>query len=350
VSAAVVTGAGGWLGRALVKALRIGIPEVAELAEPEPRALRLLVHTETEATTLADLGPEALITVGDVTEPGSLEPLFAGLEPGFAVFHCAGLIHPRRVRELYQVNHQGTRHVIEAALEAGVGRFMHVSSNSPIGVNRAVDQVFGADAPYDPYLGYGASKKLAEDAVNEACADRELRATIIRPPWFYGPGQPPRQSEFFGMIRRGKVPLVGSGNNRRSMAYVDNICCGLLLAERRDVAVGQTYWIADERPYPIREIIDTIADVLAEDFDMDVVRKVRKLPGFASSVAYGVDKILQAFGLYHMKFHVLSEMNKTIACSIDKARAELGYAPPIALREGMRRSVADLLERGIEIA
>ena len=69
-------------------------------------------------------------------------------------------------------------------------------------------------------------------------------------------------------------------------------------------------------------------------------------PGFASSVAYGIDAITQGLGVYLQKIHVLSEMNKTIACTIAKAERELGYDPKIALREGMKRSIAWVLERG----
>ena len=56
-----------------------------------------------------------------------------------------------------------------------------------------------------------------------------------------------------------------------------------------------------------------------------------------------------AVGLYNQKIHVLSEMNKTIACSVEKARGELGYRPGVELREGMRRSIAWCLENGQEL-
>jgi nucleoside-diphosphate-sugar epimerase len=69
----------------------------------------------------------------------------------------------------------------------------------------------------------------------------------------------------------------------------------------------------------------------------------------ASEVALAVDAALQRAGLYQQKVHVLSEMNKTIACSVDKARTELGYNPGIGLREGMRRSIEWCLENDHEI-
>src|SRR5207247_5657791 len=103
---------------------------------------------------------------------------------------------------------------------------------------------------------------------------------------------------------------------------------------------------ADRTPYAMNEIIATIEDDLENDFQIKVAHRVRKLPGLASSVAYGIDAVTQGLGVYLQKIHVLSEMNKTIACTVAKAERELGYDPKIALEEGMRRSIAWVLERG----
>ena len=62
-----------------------------------------------------------------------------------------------------------------------------------------------------------------------------------------------------------------------------------------------------------------------------------------------MDTALQGLGLYHQKIHVLSEMDKTIACSVAKAEKELGYDPAIELEEGMRRSLAWCVRQGIQI-
>jgi nucleoside-diphosphate-sugar epimerase len=111
-------------------------------------------------------------------------------------------------------------------------------------------------------------------------------------------------------------------------------------------ARGQTYCIADRRPYTMNEIISTIEEVMEKDFGITPARKRLKLPGLASEVAWLADKTLQGLGLYQQKLHVLSEMNKTIACSVQKAERELGYKPAIELREGMRRSMQWMKERG----
>jgi nucleoside-diphosphate-sugar epimerase len=326
---AVVTGAPGWLGSSLV----------AKLAG---RPVRCLVEAGADSTELGRSGAE--VVNGDLRSVESLAQLMEGARGG-TVFHAAGIIHPSRgVRQFYEVNVQGTKNLLEAAQRAGVRRFIHVSSNSPLGTNASATDVFDESAPYQPYMHYGRSKMLAEEAVRSA---RDLETVIIRPPWFYGPNQPARQTTFFTMIKEGKVPLVGSGENRRSMAYVDNIVQGLLLCESVEAARGQTYWIADKRPYSMNEIISTIEDVMERDFGVKPARKRLRLPSLASEVAWLADKSLQGLGLYQQKLHVLSEMNKTIACTVAKAERELGYRPEVELGEGMRRSMQWMKERGI---
>jgi len=189
-------------------------------------------------------------------------------------------------------------------------------------------------------MNYGRSKMQMELAVKERQKNGRLETVIVRAPWFYGPNQPPRQTLFFKMIRDGKAPVVGRGMNLRSMAYVDNLCQGLVLAGTVPGANGRTYWIADRRPYSMNEIIDTVERLLETEFGQKCVHKRLRLPSFASSGAYAADVLLQAAGLYHQKIHVLSEMNKTIACSVERAERELGYDPGVGLEEGMRRSLA----------
>ena len=344
----LVTGAPGWLGTRLVETLIRGLPDVPDLVQPIRRSeVRCLVHPAANTAELAAL-PGVVCVSGDLSAPGSLQRFVDGAR-GATLFHCAGVIHPRRVSEFEAVNAAGTRHLIDAAVEAGVRRFIHVSSNSPFGANPTREHLFNEDSPYNPYMGYGRSKMAGEQAVWQASKTGCLETVILRVPWFYGPGQPPRQTQFFTMIRKGGFPLVGDGGNRRSMAYVDNLCQGLLLSERSARARGQAFWIADERPYSMNEILETVENVMEKDFGIAVTRKRMRLPSIASDVARVADRTLQAAGLYEQKIHVLSEMNLTIACSVDKARQQLGYRPTVSLEEGMRRSLAWMRSRGISV-
>ena len=332
----VVTGAAGWLGQNLVRALT------------DRDRVRCLVSSRDDVGLLELVSPNIDCVVGDVREPSTSDRLFDGIGGDATVFHAAAVIHPRKlVRELYDVNVGGTQLVLDRARRAGVRRFVHVSSNSPFGANPTPHDRFDEASTPNPYLGYGRSKLEAEGIVQRAHDRGDVETVIIRPPWFYGPHQPPRQTLFFTMIKAGKFPILGDGNQRRSMAYVDNICQGLALAAAAPQANGETYWIADERPYTLNEIVDTVERMLVEDFGLACSHRRIRLPAAVGEAARMADRCLQGVGLYHQKIHVLGEMHQTIACSIEKAQRELGYRPRIALREGMRRSLEWCIENGL---
>lgn len=340
----LVTGAGGWLGSRLVESLVRGLPEHDELKAPAANLrVRVLVLPGQNAATLKRLSDRIEVVNGDLRNPADSARFCEGAK-GAILFHTAGIIHPRRVREFYEINRDGTIHLLDAAIRSGVKRAVVVSSNSPCGCNPHPDHLFDELSPFHPYMNYGRSKREMELAVRERAS--RIETVLIRAPWFYGPNQPPRQTLFFQMIREGKAPIVGRGDNLRSMAYVDNLCQGLVLAALRERAAGQVYWIADRRPYSMNEIVDTIERLLETEFGHACKHKRMRLPAFASDVAWLADKTLQALGVYHQKIHVLSEMNKTIACSVARAEQELGYRPTIALEEGMRRSLRWCAENG----
>lgn len=333
----LITGAGGWLGSRLVESLVHGLPDHAALREPrQDLRLRLLLLPGQDGAALRRHSDRIEIVTGDIRRADDCAKFCADAK-GATLFHTAGIIHPKRVSEFYAINRDGTANLLDAAINAGLKRAVIVSSNSPCGCNPHPDHLFDELSPFNPYMGYGRSKMEMELVVRERAT--EIETVLIRAPWFYGPNQPPRQTLFFQMVRDGKAPIVGAGNNLRSMAYVDNLCQGLILAAITERANGQVYWIADRKPYSMNEIIDTIERLLETEFGYKCAHKRMRLPGITSEVAWLADKTLQALGLYHQKIHVLSEMNKTIACSVTRAEAELGYQPAVALEEGMRRSL-----------
>jgi nucleoside-diphosphate-sugar epimerase len=346
-SLTIVTGATGWLGRRVVRALTSGQPELGAMGSGGHRVRCLVSSTETFADLL-DLGVE--ITFGDLRDPEAVNDLMSNAA-GALVLHLAGVIHPRkRIREFTEVNVDGAANLLRAARHAGARRIVAISSNSAFGANPTPDHRFTEDSPFNPYMGYGRSKQKLEVLLQAAMAcsgDPEI--VIARAPWFYGPGQPPRQTQFFTMIKEGKFPILGQGANRRSMAFVDSLTLCLLLCATVARAAGRTYWLADERPYAMTEIADTVRAVLREDFGLTVSDRILRMPSVVADIARLVDGGVQSFGFYNQKFHVLSEMNQTIACDISRAKEELGYRPLVELREGMRRSVKWCLENGLTI-
>lgn len=333
----VVTGAGGWLGTALVHTL---------LDERSGTIVGLVTDGD-EAARLGALDERIRPVVADIRAPETLAPLFEAADGLTDVVHTAGVIHPTTFDDFDAVNHVGTRNVLDAARRADVRRFVHVSSNSPFGTNTHPTDRFRNDEPYAPYYGYGESKMRGELAVFDA-VDAGLDAVIVRPPWFYGPHQPPRQTTFFRMVRTGRFPVFGDGRQRRSMSYVDNLVQGVVLAELVETEPGRAWWIADERPYEVREIVETVGRALADE-GFDVSPNRFRVPDVVGRLAERADALIQSRGGYHQQIHVLGEMNKTIACDISAAQRDLGYAPEVDLYEGMRRSIRWCIAQGLEL-
>jgi len=315
----LVTGAPGWLGTQFVE----------KLVETN-RDVRCLTLPGFDVSCLEKIGVE--IVEGDITKPKTLINITNDVE---TVFHIAGLIHPKLfgVRDLFEINTEGTKNLLDISIKNGVKRFNYISSNSAVGCNELRNVLMNEFTPCNPYMNYGWSKFFAEKIVNTAYVQGKIETVILRPCWYYGPRQPERQTRLMKMIKNGKALLFGNGMNLRSMTYIDNLCDALMLAEKKDNAKGETYWIADEHPYSTFEIYQTIADLL------DVPLKIKYIPGIFSDTARFGDAILQKVHIYQIETHIAGEMNKDISCSIEKAKKDLGYCPKIELREGMKRSI-----------
>lgn len=338
----VVTGAAGWLGTALLHGLTDGG------RWSRPGRIRAVVHRAADVLPTHRISPQIEVVVADIARPATLRQVFEDLDPScFDVIHTAGVIHPPDVATFDAVNAKGTAHVAEAALAAGARRMVHVSSNSPFGTNPIPSEYFRRDEPYTPYLGYGRSKMDAELAVRDA-GERGLDAVIVRPPWFYGPHQPARQTTFFTLIRTGRFPIVGDGRQRRSMVYVDHLVQGVVRAELVDDPAHRSWWVADRSPYTLEHIVSTVGDALrAEGYE--VADRRPHVPAIVGRVAERADRVIQASGRYHTQTHVLGEMDKTIAVDVSATIEDLGYEPDVSLLEGMRRSIRWCREQGIEL-
>jgi nucleoside-diphosphate-sugar epimerase len=146
---AVVTGASGWLGQNLVRALA---------AQPHRERIRCLVRQRDEGALLEVIDPRIEAVAGDVRDPVTIDTLFDGIGRA-SVFHTAAVIHPERsTREFFDVNVGGTQLMLDRARRVGVARFVHVSSNAPFGANASVGERFDETSSFNPYLGYGKSK------------------------------------------------------------------------------------------------------------------------------------------------------------------------------------------------
>jgi nucleoside-diphosphate-sugar epimerase len=312
----LVTGASGWLGSRLVaELLRAG------------QDVRCLIEPGVDAGPLA---PAAEAVRGDVRDPDTVA---AAVEAVEAVVHCAAVIHPRRAHDFHAINVVGTEHVVEAAAIAGVRRLVHVSSNAAAGFQSERDRLLAEEDPPLPKGAYGKSKLAAERKVLTAHRDGRLETVVIRPCRCYGPGQPPRVERVFEMIRHGRVPVIGDGQALRSMSYVDDVASVLVHCLDDPAASGETFWIADERPYTTFSAFEAMATAA------EVPLHIRRLPEAVAHLCEALDLSYERLGGYSMNLHLVGESNQNVGCSIEKAKRVLGFEPRNDLVGGYREAL-----------
>jgi UDP-glucose 4-epimerase len=236
----LVTGAGGFLGRHLV---------------------RLLAEQGTKVRA-SDRGPEAKAwfdglgvdyVTADLRRPETLRRLFDGDID--RVFHLGAICNfSTPYAELAPINVIGVRHITELALATGVRRFVHVSSTSVYGRYRG--RPLTEDGPREPQDDYGRSKTAGEDELFGAMA-RGLSATVARPCTVYGPGCTDGAGKAFS--RRTSIPAIpGSGRQKLANVRVEDVARALVHLSVTDAAAGQVYNVAD-RSQPTLEQALTLA-------------------------------------------------------------------------------------------
>jgi nucleoside-diphosphate-sugar epimerase len=225
---ALVTGAAGFLGTALVRRLAASGHAVRALARPG------------RAGALGEL-PGVELVVGDATDPGSMRAAVRGCD---VVFHLAGVRRAIDRAEFLRVNAGSTRVALEAALAAApnLARFVLAGSLAAAGPSRVPRR---EDEPFAPVEPYGESKAEAE-RIALGFADR-LPVAVARPPRIMGPGD--RENLLFFRIAKAGFAL-GFGAPERPLSWidVDDCAAGFLLAAERPEAVGESFFLAsDER-------------------------------------------------------------------------------------------------------
>lgn len=328
-----ISGGDGWLGRVLINTLINGDDDVLENF--------LTVNYNIHSLDIKNSkNREINHFVGDIRLKNDCKKFLKNCKNEILI-HCAGIIHPNKVSDFYSINLKGTQNLINSAIKNGIKKIIVISSNSPIGCNKSNQLLFDEESIYNPYMNYGKSKKLVEEFLLKKIK-KGIDITIIRPPWFYGENMPERQLIFYKLIKQGRFPIIGNGNNIRSKVNVKNIVQAILLAAMKKKSKGQIYWIADEKPYTMSEIIGTVRDVLEEEYKIKCKNSNLFLPYFVGQIFQFSDYILQSIGIYNQKIHVASELNKNIGCSIQKAKIELDYNPKISLYDGIKNSLLNI--------
>jgi nucleoside-diphosphate-sugar epimerase len=317
----LVSGASGFLGRALArKLLSLGF------------AVRALVRSSQKAEILSQWGAE--IVLGDIRD-SAIQSAIAEVD---TVIHCAAVIGPQSLRrEVFHSNNvEGTWNLVEAFKNSRhLQRFVHISTVAVVG---AIDPRNPAreETPCRPLDVYAETKLLAEQVILEA-ARKGFPAVIARPMWIYGSGSSVT-TNLFRKIALRKLPMVGSARNTmQPIAIQDAVAAVLRCAETIDIE-GQVYNIAGSEILTIRSMCQIIAEAMGTT--LPTVRVPLSAAILLAAVSESLFPILSMTPPLTRKKLEFFRVNNSY--SIERARRELDWNPQVTFQQGAREIAEEL--------
>ena len=312
----LVTGASGFVGRALCPRLRAAGYRVA-VSTRDRAAARILDAEDVHVT--APLGPET-----------NWRPALGGVE---AVVHLAARVHVMHGSDAEaahrQANAEGTLRLARQAAAAGVRRLVFLSTVKVNGERTGAAPFRESDAPA-PADAYARSKWEAESGLARIAERTGLEVVVVRPPLVYGPGV---GANFLALLKicqaRAPLPLAGAVN-RRSLLFVGNLADAIVRCLDHPAAAGETYLLRDGEDISTVQLLRRAAQALG--------RPARLFP-----LPTGVLRL--AGGLIG-KGAVVARLLDSLAVDDGKIRRQLGWTPPFTLAQGLNETAAWFQARG----
>jgi len=334
-SSALVTGGTGFLGRRLV--LRL-------LGEGR----RVTVLSRRADTELAARGVR--FVCASLDDAQAVRAACAGQE---SVFHTAAKVGVwGRYADFYKTNVLGTRALIEGCREHGVARLVYTSTPSVVyngrdiaGGDESLPLTTRCPSPYP------LTKAIAEREVLAANSEK-LRTVALRPHLIWGAGDPHLVPRLLAAARRGRLRIVGDGENRVDMGHVENAVDAHLLAEAvlnsdlaNNPAAGRPYFITNGEPVVLWNWVNELLVALGEPplTQRISLRGATLLGGLCEVLWRGLPFFLK--NEPPMTRFVAAELAKDHWFDISAARRDLGYVPRISMEQGLRELVDSLRSR-----
>jgi len=325
----IITGGGGFVGKALGKALLQRGCAVHSLARgnyPELRQLGIETH-------LVDIS----------SDPAAWVDILRGAD---GVFHTAAKVDMwGDYDEFFRTNVQGTRNILWACREAGVRNLVFTSSPSVIhdGTDlKGIDESYPYPKHFDAF--YPATKAAAEREVLAANDGDSLRTVSLRPHLIWGPNDTNLIPTILERARAGRLTRIGDGTNLIDLTFIDDCVAAHLAAmdslERNHSQVfGKVYFISQGEPVSMWGWID---EVLVRNGLPVVSRSIPKALAHGIAVVMeAVARALRCIGLRSTPLltrFLVSEMATHHYFSIEAARRDLGYKPSISIAEALDRT------------
>lgn len=344
----LVTGATGFIGRRLLRAGDRALSRNVESHGAEERLEKQIIprppapaeEGKSKAWTPAyeriSSCSKCPVVHGDLLDPVSLLAACQGID---TVFHCAGYAHaflsadPDAHR---RINFEGTRNLIEAAAQAGVRRFVFLSSVKAMA--EPGDQCVEEGWPGEPSTPYGRAKRDAENVVLDIGQRHGMHVVNLRLAMVYGQGGRGNLERLARGVQAGWFPPLPETGNKRSLVHVDDVVDAIRTVALRPEANGRTYIVAGPDAYSGRQLYDAI-------------RAVHGMPSARWSVPAWV---LRGGGLlgdelgcltgraFPLNSEVVARLLGSECYSPARIEAELGWKARIGLVDGLREMLADL--------
>lgn len=323
----LVTGASGFVGG-----------HVAQRLASEGHEVFALVRSTSDVGWLREIGVR--LREGDLFDPSSVQRSCEGID---AVVHCAAKVGDwGPVEEYRKVNVEALATLMDAALAAGVQRFVLMSS---LGVYAARDH-FGTDEteplPEKHIDGYTQTKVEAERLAMKYHREKGLPLIVLRPGFVYGPRDRTVMPRILANLKRRLVTYFGSRHKKINNVYVGNVAEAVVLALKSEAPVGEAFNITDDVTVTKKVFFDRIATLAG------LPRPFVTWPmWFARFMCGSFERLGKTIGfapvLNNARFKF---MGLNLDYSIEKARRVLGYKPPTTFDDGMQATIDWLRAEG----
>ena len=318
----LVTGGTGLLGSYLVEALLDKGHEV-----------RALVRKTSDASHLKTTGVE--LVYGDVSEYESLPPAVAGRD---IVFHAAGKVTPGwgTWQEFESATVKGTENLLKASAEAGVSRFLHVSSHSVLGDivcgNTPIDETATSQIEFSPDTYYDYAKLKAEETAMDYHNQGKIKVSIIRPAMIYGPRDRLLTDRVYRHMSMRFIVWPGKVECRCAPVFAADVAECAILAATSEQAAGQVYHVAPPGEIWFRDFCGHMRQALGG------WRVQMTVPYFTAQLGCLVmeawSKVRRAKKMPYLTRSSTRFLNEGMYIDGSKARRELGWEQKVSMEQG----------------